>query len=69
MGGSRANLCCWPVITAAARAKRALRSGAVRNPVRGLPLNQERPMPKGDTGKAVRVLDLLLEFFGEDGAH
>jgi hypothetical protein len=26
-------------------------------------------MPKADAGKAVRVLDLLLEFFGEDGAH
>jgi hypothetical protein len=26
-------------------------------------------MPKADAGKAVRVLDLLLEFFGEGGAH
>jgi len=26
-------------------------------------------MPETDTGKAVQVLDLLLEFFGESGAH
>jgi hypothetical protein len=37
--------------------------------VRGLPLNQERPISEADTGKAVHVLDLLLEFFGESGAH
>jgi hypothetical protein len=26
-------------------------------------------MPEADTGKAVRMFELLLEFFGENGAH
>ncbi len=26
-------------------------------------------MPEADTGKALRMLDLLLEFFGENGEH
>jgi hypothetical protein len=32
--------------------------------VRGY-LNQEQPMPKAETGQAVQVLDLLLDYFGE----
>jgi hypothetical protein len=30
-------------------------------------LNQERPMPEAETGQAVQVLDLLLEYFGDRG--
>ena len=34
--------------------------------VRGYP-SREQPMPEAETGQAVHVLDLLLEYFGEQG--
>ena len=30
-------------------------------------LSQERPMPEAETGQALQVLDLLLDYFGDDG--